>query len=113
VSGEVTFEELMALWQEGVGRLREAQPRDRATLERVIDEVVVELRHRLGGHFTTDELGRLYLDQGTDWCFDIAVRVAPSNPAVWELSTISGAAFSRYARMASDFGGGRRRVEES
>ncbi len=109
----VSFEQLMALWQEGLGRLRDAEPTERAALERVIDELVAELRRRLGGNFTTDELGRLYLEQGTDWCFDIAVRVAPATPAAWELSTISGPAFARYARMASDYGGGRRRVEEA
>jgi hypothetical protein len=109
----VSFDELMALWQEGVRRTRDADPPDRQAIERVVDELLGELRKRLGGKFTTDELGRLYLEQGTDWCFDIAVRVAPATPAAWDLATISGAAFARYARMASDYGGGRRRGEES
>jgi hypothetical protein len=109
----VSFEEVMAIWQEGQARVQEADPSDRAALERVIDAVVAELRHRLGGSFTTDELARLYLEQGTDWCFDIAVAAAPSTPAAWDLTTISGAAFARYVRMASDYGGGRRRLEDS
>jgi hypothetical protein len=30
----------------------------------------------------------------------------------WDLTTVAGAAFARYARRATDFGGGRRHVEE-
>lgn len=103
----------MALWQDGQTRLKEADPADRAALERVIDALVAELRHRLGGSFTTDELALLYLEQGIDWCFDIAVATAPSTPAAWDLTTISGAAFTRYVRMASDYGGGRPRLEDA
>ena len=109
----VGFDEVMVLWQDGLGRLDEAQAADRNAIERVVDALVTELRHRLGGNFTTAELARLYLEQGTDWCFDLAVRTAPATPAAWDLATISGAAFARYARMASDYGGGRRRVEEA
>ena len=57
---------------------------------------------------TTDELTRLYERDGIDWCFDIATRVAPGSPEAWDLTTISGAAFARYVREASDYGGGRR-----
>ncbi len=102
----------MALWQEGQDRLREADPPVRAALERVVDAIIGELRHRLGGSFTTDELVTLYLEQGIDWCFDIAVTVAPGTPEAWDLTTVSGAAFARYVRSASDYGGGRRRVED-
>jgi hypothetical protein len=106
------FEELIGLWQDGQRRLYEAEPSDRAALERVVDAVVHELRRRLGGNFTTDQLAALYAEQGTDWCFEIAVRAAPDNPAAWDLSTVAGAAFARYVRAASDFGGGRRRLED-
>jgi len=51
-----------------------AEPADRTAMERVIDELVVGLRRRLGGPFTVQELADLYMDQGTDWCFDVAVR---------------------------------------
>jgi hypothetical protein len=108
----VSFEELNALWQEGQRRLDEADPADRAGLNRVVDALVMELRRRLGGNFTADELARLYMEQGTDWCFDLAVRAAPDNPAAWDLTTVAGAAFSRYVRRASDYGGGRRRLED-
>jgi hypothetical protein len=106
------FEDVIGLWREGARRLLQSDPRVRPVLDRVVDEIVVELRRRLGSTFTTDELARLYERDGIDWCFDIATRVAPGNPEAWDLTTISGAAFARYVREASDFGGGRRIVAE-
>jgi len=97
------FEDAFGLWQDGERRLLRADPRDKPALERVTDEIAAELRRRLGGPFTTDELARLYSIQGTDWCFDIATRVAPANPAAWDMPTVAGAAFARYAREASDY----------
>jgi hypothetical protein len=78
----------------------------------VVDELVYELRRRLGGPFTTEELSELYLRDGTDWCFSIATRAAPNEPAAWDMTTVAGAAFARYLRQASDYGGGRRLVDE-
>jgi hypothetical protein len=101
------FTDAIGLWREGERRLKAAEPSDRPALDRVTDEVVLELRRRLGGPFTTGELARLYSDQGTDWVFDIAVRAAPGNPQAWDMTTVAGAAFARYAREASDYGGGR------
>ena len=69
---------------------------------------VFELRRRLGGSFTTDELAALYLEEGTDWAFQIATRVAPGDPFAWDMTTVTGAAFARYVREASDYAGGRR-----
>lgn len=97
------FDEAFVLWQDGARRLARADPPDRPSLERVADAIVDELHRRLGGPFTTEELARLYSSQGTDWCFEIATRVAPGNPAAWEIPTVAGAAFARYAREASDF----------
>jgi hypothetical protein len=108
----VAFEEIFGLWQEGLRRLQGADPEVRPALERVVDALVPELRRRLGGPFTTDELAALYLEQGTDWCFEIAVRVAPREPAAWDLTTVAGAAFARYVRQASDFAGGTRVTPE-
>jgi hypothetical protein len=99
----VRFEELIGLWQEGESRLARSDPEDRTLLERVTDELVVALRRRLGGPFTTDELARLYTEQGTDWCFDVATRAAPESPAAWDMTTVAGAAFARYAREAIDY----------
>lgn len=111
-SEPVGFETLIGLWEEGGRRLAAAEPADRAAMERVVDELVVALRRRLGGPFNVRELARLYLDQGTDWCFDVAVRVAPNRPAAWEMPIVAGAAFARYARDATDYTTGRRPAED-
>jgi hypothetical protein len=106
------FEEVVGLWREGARRLDQADPALRPALQRVVDALVDELRRRLGGPFNADELAQLYLDQGTDWCFDVAVRAAPTTPEAWDLATVAGAAFARYVREASDFAGGARIVSD-
>jgi hypothetical protein len=112
-SGPVRYESLIGLWQEGQRRLAAAEPGDRLAMEHVTDALVVGLRRRLGGPFTVQELAQVYIEQGTDWCFDIAVRVAPSRPAAWDLPTVAGAAFARYAREAVDYTTGRRTAEDA
>jgi hypothetical protein len=97
------FEDAFVLWQDGQRALARAEPADRPALERVVDEVVLVLRRRLGGPFTTEELARLYSDGGTDWIFAIATEVAPGNPAAWDMPTVAGSAFARYAREAMDY----------
>lgn len=101
----------LQLWDDGQRRLRDADPGERALLERVTDAVVDELRRRLGGAFTTDELAALY-SQGSDWVLDVAMETAPHHPAAWDAQTVGGAAFSRYVREAVDWSGGRRRSRE-
>ena len=96
-------EQLIAFWQEGQRRLNAANNDDRVAMDRVADELVLELRRRLGGPFTIRELATVYLEQGTDWCYQIATRVAPNNPSAWDLTTVAGAAFARYAREATDY----------
>lgn len=94
---------MSSLWSEGQRRLATADPDERPVLERVTEAIMAELRRRLGGPFTKRELASLYAEQGTDWCFEIATRVAPSTPAAWDMTTVAGAAFGRYAREASDY----------
>ena len=101
------FDSAIFSWREGQQRLRDADPADRALLERVTTRIVDELRRRLGGSFTTDELAQYYYEQGTDWCLQIAVETAPANPAAWDSQTVADAAFGRYVREAADFAGGR------
>ena len=60
------FDDVLGLWREGQRRLAEAEPAARPALERVTDAIVDELRRRLGGAFTTDELARYYIDHGID-----------------------------------------------
>lgn len=104
----IGFDHVAGLWEEGQRRVREAEPPLRTAMERVVDELVLELRRRVGGNFTADELAAFYLANGTDWCFEIAYRTAPNTPEAWDLSTVAGAAFARYVRQAMDYGGGLR-----
>jgi hypothetical protein len=105
---EVGFDHVRGLWEDGERRLRALDPSDRAPAERVTNAIVDELRRRLGGTFTAQQLADLYVREGADWCLEVAMRTEPSNPAAWEIATVAGAAFARYLRAASDFGGGRR-----
>ena len=98
-------QQLLAFWQEGQRHLATAEASDRPAMERVADELVLELRRRLGGPFTLEELATLYLEQGIDWCYQLATRVAPRNPSAWDLNTVAGAAYARYAREATDYRG--------
>lgn len=108
----IRYDDLIGLWEDGVRRLAASEPADRRAQERVVDELVQALRRRLGGPFTVDELARTYIDGGTDWCFELAVRAAPSRPAAWDMTTVAGAAFARYAREAADYSTGRRIVAD-
>lgn len=101
------FDTAMDQWQAGMRRLAEAPPEQRAVLERVTRRVVDELRRRLGGPFTTDELVDLY-DSGTGWVTDLAVQTAPEQPYAWDERIVGDAAFGSYVREAGDFAGGRR-----
>ncbi|MEA2310549.1 MAG: hypothetical protein QOE28_517 [Solirubrobacteraceae bacterium] len=104
----MSFETAILQWQEGERRLDQAPPEQVATLERVTVRIVAELRRRLGGAFTADELADLYAE-GTDWCTAIAVQAAPEEPFAWDARIVADAAFLRYLRSAVDFAGGRRR----
>jgi hypothetical protein len=103
----VSYEIAAQQWSAGVRRLQAAAPDERRVLDAVVDAIVVELRRRLGGRFTVEELSELY-DRGTAWCLDIAVKVAPDDPRAWEADTVCDAAFARYVREAADYAGGRR-----
>jgi hypothetical protein len=103
----VHFETAIYQWEDGRRRLREADPADRRALERVTDQIVRELRRRLGGAFSTQELADLYAE-GTDWCLDVAIAHAPDHPRAWDARTVADAAFAQYVREAEDFAGGRR-----
>jgi len=103
----VPFETALPQWQEGERRLQEAPPEQQRTLERVTRAIEAELRRRLGGAFTSNELADLY-DEGTGWTADLAVEIAPEEPYAWDARTVADAAFARYLRGATDYAGGRR-----
>ncbi len=105
----MSFENASYQWQQGERRLR-AEPADRRRrMERVTDALVTELRRRLGGRFSSDELVELYRS-GTAWCLQVAMKVAPEEPWAWEAGVVVDAAFGRYLREAADYAGGRRGV---
>jgi hypothetical protein len=93
-------------WLEGEKRTELADPVQRIAIEHVIARIVAELRRRLGGSFTTDELVALY-EQGTFWCLGLAHETAPGAPWAWD-ARVFDAAFARYLNGAVDFAGGRR-----
>jgi len=103
----VPFETAIHQWQDGERRARQAPPDQRIALERVIAKLVAELRRRLGGPFTVDELVELY-EAGTSWTTDVAYATAPGAPWAWDARTVADAAFARYLREATDYAGGRR-----
>jgi len=78
-------------------------------MERVTDALVAELRRKLGGRFSSEELVVLY-NGGTSWCLQVAMKVAPDDPWAWEAGVVVDAAFGRYLREATDYAGGRREV---
>jgi hypothetical protein len=102
----VSLDTALPQWQEGLRRLADAPPEQQRTLERVTQRIEDELRRRLGGTFTSNELADLY-DEGTGWCSDLAVAAAPEDPYAWDVRTVADAAFARYLRGAADFAGGR------
>lgn len=102
------YETAVTQWREGESRLGNVPPEQARAAERVTQAIVAELRRRLGGRFTVDELVDYYYERGTDWCLDIAYKLAPGAPDTWDARTVGDAAFARYLREASDYSGGRR-----
>jgi DNA-binding transcriptional regulator YdaS (Cro superfamily) len=105
------FENAIYQWHQGERRLAAAPPERAPTQERVTKALVAELRRRLGGRFTAQELIDLYA-RSTTWCLQVAMAAAPEDPWAWEANTVVDAAFGRYLREASDYAGGRRAAVE-
>ena len=93
-------------WQSGERRLDAAPTARRVVFERVVDQIVAELRRRLGGRFSSDELVALY-EAGTTWALEVAMAAAPDDPPAWDSAVVVDAAFYRYLRGAVDYAGGR------
>lgn len=102
----MSFETAIQQWRQGERHLEDAEPAQVPAFQRVEEAILAELRRRLGGAFTVDELVDLY-EQGTGWCLDLAARVAPRAPWSWD-ARVADAAFARYVRGAVDYAGGRR-----
>jgi hypothetical protein len=108
----MSFENAIYQWQQGERRLKDAPPERKPALERVVAALVGELRRRLGGRFSSQELVELYA-KGTSWCLQIAMRTVPEDPWAWEAGVVIDAAFARYLREAADYAGGRRALSEA
>ena len=102
----MSFENAIYQWQQGERRLRDAPAERQAVLERVVGALVSELRRRLGGRFSSQELAELY-GQGTAWGLQLAMKTAPEDPWAWDAGVVVDAAFARYLREATDYAGGR------
>jgi hypothetical protein len=107
-----SFENAVYQWRRGERRLHEAPPERSALLERVVTALVAELRRRLGGRFTAQELVDVYLS-GTSWCMQTAMSLAPDDPWAWDSGVVVDAAFGRYLREAADYAGGGRALSEA
>jgi hypothetical protein len=100
------FENANYQWQEGERRLAAVSAEQRVLLQRIVDALLAELRRRLGGRFTAEELAELY-GRGTSWCLQLAMAIAPEDSWAWDSRVVVDAAFARYLREAADFAGGR------
>jgi len=107
----VPFENANYQWQQGERRLRAESVERRPRLDAVTDALVAELRRRLGGRFSAEELVDLY-EAGTAWCLPVAMKLAPDDPWAWDAGLVVDAAFARYLREASDYAGGRREIAQ-
>ena len=94
-------------WEEGERRIRFTDEPARSDLERAVLVVLDELRRRLGSTFTIAELADMY-GSGTDWADDLA----QGERAGSDSAAVVDAAFNRYAREASDFAGGKVRLDD-
>jgi hypothetical protein len=86
-------------WDNGERRLRETDDRERRRLEHRLNQIMDELRRRLGSTFTVEELADLY-GRGTSW----------ADEYVGTEGWLVDAAFARYAREAKNYAGGRARA---
>jgi hypothetical protein len=108
----VSFETAVYQWQQGERRLAAAPAERSPLLERVTAALVAELRRRLGGRFSAQELVELY-EAHPAWCQQVAMTLAPEDPWAWDAGVVVDAAFARYLREAADYAGGRRTLSEA
>jgi hypothetical protein len=88
-------------WEEGARRLDADRSASRAARQRLADAVADELRRRVGVTFTVAQLAAEYA-RAPEWFTELAHRMAPGDPAVWDASVAMDAGFARYARLAGD-----------
>jgi hypothetical protein len=92
-------------WEEGARELESIDdPRRRRLADRVVGQIRLELRRRIGPTFTAEQLADFY-GEGTDWAQQVAIDVAPA--IADESSRLADAAFWIYLRGAGNYAGGR------
>jgi hypothetical protein len=101
---EAEVESARREWGEGHRRLldeaREPQARERLLTQ--VDEVVAELRRRVGGTYTLAELAEAYAG-AERWTRAVVSERAPAPGWPRTLSLVEAAAFHVYARGAQDY----------
>ena len=101
---QVEVESARREWEEGHRRLLE-QVRDAITGDRLlaqVDAVAAELRRRVGGVFTLQELAAAYA-RSEEWSRSVVSEQAPAPGWPRTLSLVEAAAFHLYARGAQDY----------
>ena len=99
-----TLEHARQEWEEGYRRL-EAEARDARSSDALyaqLEAVLDELRRRLGGTFTLEELARTYA-RAEEWSRDAVAAHAPAPGWARTLTIVEAAAFHVYARGAVDY----------
>lgn len=91
-------------WQDGARRVRETSrdPVQHGRLMTVVDALVVELRRRVGGIFTLEQLAAEY-ERVDRWGLDVVAENAAVPGWAGSLATAQDAAFYTYARGAQDY----------
>ena len=94
----------LSQWSQGDRALRDmALTRTRrATVDRVVAEIVAELNRSVGYTFTLDRLAAAY-DESAAWCRLLVQRIAPDDVWAQDLAVVQDAAFHRFARNATDY----------
>ncbi len=87
-------------WEDGLIRLTPLIPAGGNRM-RIVTAVHDELRRRVGTTFRLADLARVY-DGASTWYLELAARLAPREPEVWDSSVTLDGAFGLYQRFATD-----------
>jgi hypothetical protein len=100
----VALEQTRREWELGHGRVQQ-QARDSAHGETVLaelDAVLSELRKRIGGQFTLEELADAY-GGAEAWSREAVAEIEPAEGWPRRLAMVTDAAFHVYSRGAVDY----------
>jgi hypothetical protein len=104
IGGAVDVELARQQWEDGRRRF-ERTAADSPHARRLggeIELILAELRRRVGQTFTLAELAATY-DGAAEWARDVLFEARPENASPPDTSTVTDAAFQRYARGAIDY----------